>query len=647
MPGLGWVAAAVATVGGLAAISLAARRTLRRGVVEEFRRSARRPADRGWVTDAVLLTGAVAGLLDLLFTGEIGSAGRGVLSLLVPALLGLAVAVVASRLLPLACRAVYGYTSRRGGLAGFLAARQIARRPGGVRTTIVLATSFALAAFAIVAWSVGQANYRLVAGTQVGAATVAVVTAPAGASLGAIVDRADPSGRQATVVDRYVSLGSGTTGDETLAVDPQRFARIAFWPPGFSPQPLAALTARLAPPAPPPIRLSGDGIRVTVRVASLSVPGEQVSANVTTGSSPVSLGALPQHGTATLTGSLVGCPCVLQSLELALSGQELTRQPAPVVAGNLTITGIAVHDHGRWQAVAGTALGSAGDWREAAPAATRPTHPGRPRGSAASAGRAGLHWQFSGIPPTEDPTLQSVNTPAVLPALIPATLTAGRQGSFSGVGLDGSALPVRPVAPVSATPGAPTDGIIVDRQYAELAAGQNLNQVRQEVWMAAGASGPVEARLRAAGVHIVSQRSAAAAASALERQGPALASVLFLADGAAAAVLAAGAAILGVYLSARRRRYEYAALEASGLRRRTLGRALLAELTVVVGFGAVVGTITGIGAAAAVLRSVPEFTTSPSAPAAVLRAARRAARRLARRRDRPAGHRVDRRRASR
>ena len=616
MPGLGWAAAAVATVGGLAAISLAARRTLRRGVVEEFRRSARLPADRGWVTDAVLLTGAVAGLLDLLFTGEIGSAGRGVLSLLVPALLGLAVAVVASRLLPLACRAVYGYTSRRGGLAGFLAARQIARRPGGVRTTIVLATSFALAAFAIVAWSVGQANYRLVAGTQVGAATVAVVTAPAGAGLGAIVDRADPTGRKATVVDRYVSLGSGTTGDETLAVDPQRFARIAFWSPGFSPQPLAALTARLAPPAPPPIRLSGDGIRVMVRVASLSVPGEQVSANVTTGSSPVSLGALPQHGTAALTGSLVGCPCVLQSLELALSGQELTRQPAPVVAGNLTITGIAVHDHGRWQAVAGTALGSAGDWREAAPAGHPPdTILAGPGGSAASAGPAGLHWQFSGIPPTEDPTLQSVNTPAVLPALIPATLTAGRQGSFSGVGLDGSALLVRPVAPVSAIPGAPADGIIVDRQYAELAAGQNLNQVRQEVWMAAGASGPVEARLRAAGVHIVSQRSAAAAASALERQGPALASVLFLADGAAAAVLAAGAAILGVYLSARRRRYEYAALEASGLRRRTLGRAVLTELTVVVGFGAVVGTITGIGAAAAVLRSVPEFTTSPSAPA--------------------------------
>jgi putative ABC transport system permease protein len=50
MPLLGWAAAAVATVGGLAAIGLAARRTLRRGVVEEFRRGAGAPNAGGWST---------------------------------------------------------------------------------------------------------------------------------------------------------------------------------------------------------------------------------------------------------------------------------------------------------------------------------------------------------------------------------------------------------------------------------------------------------------------------------------------------------------------------------------------------------------------------------------------------------------------
>ena len=70
-------------------------------------------------------------------------------------------------------------------------------------------------------------------------------------------------------------------------------------------------------------------------------------------------------------------------------------------------------------------------------------------------------------------------------------------------------------------------------------------------------------------------------AAGFARQGPALASVLFLADAAAAALLAAGAAILGLYLSARRRRYEYAALTASGVHRGTLRRALLSEMALV------------------------------------------------------------------
>ncbi len=481
--------------------------------MEEFRRAGRGGAERGWVVDAVLLTGAVAGLLDLLLTGQIGSASQNVLSLLVPALLGLAVAVVASRLLPLACRAVYGYTGRRGGLGTYLAVRQIARRPGGVRTTIVLATSFALATFAVTAWSVGRANYRLVAGTQVGAPTVLSVAARPGSDLGAIVDQADPSGQQATVVDRYVSLASGTGGDVTLGVDPQRFARIAFWARQFAAQPLASLAARLDPPAPAPVSLAGDALRVTVRVASMSVPGELVSANVTTGSSPVSLGALPRHGTVTLTGALVGCPCVLQSLELGLSGQELSGGSVPPVSGSLTITALEVHSRGRWQAVGPRALASTAAWKEARTTGHLP--------DVISAGPAGLQWHFSTVPGNEDPALQSADTPAVLPALIPATLTAGRTGIFAGVGLDGSPLLLRPVAAVAAVPGAPAGGVIVDRRYAELAAGQNLGQVTQEVWLAAGALGRIAPRLRAAGVSIVGEHSTAAMVAALERQGPA------------------------------------------------------------------------------------------------------------------------------
>lgn len=158
----------------------------------------------------------------------------------------------------------------------------------------------------------------------------------------------------------------------------------------------------------------------------MSVPGELVSANVTTGSSPVSLGALPQRGTATLTGALAGCPCVLQSLELGLSGQELSATSGlPAVSGSLTITAVDVHSRGRWQPLGPRALASAAAWKER----NTTRHPP----DVISAGPGGLRWEFSGVPGTEDPILQSADTPAVLPGAGPASLTAGRTGVFTGV----------------------------------------------------------------------------------------------------------------------------------------------------------------------------------------------------------------------
>ena len=141
---------------------------------------------------------------------------------------------------------------------------------------------------------------------------------------------------------------------------------------------------------------------------------------------------------------------------------------------------------------------------------------------------------------------------------------------FDGNGLDGSDLPMQAAAVLPWVPGAPGDGVIIDRRYAELAAGYNLTMANLQVWLAAGALPIIRPKLMAsARPHPVGQLGRLGCGSS-ERQGPALASVLFLADAAAAALLAAGAAILGLYASARRRRYEYAAMEASGVRRRTL-----------------------------------------------------------------------------
>ncbi|MGH3149994.1 MAG: FtsX-like permease family protein, partial [Streptosporangiaceae bacterium] len=466
-----------------------------------------------------------------------------------------------------------------------------------VRTTIVLATAFSLTAFALAAWSVGQRNYQLVAEAETGASEVLTVSVPAGQNLGTIVDRIDPSGRLATAVDFFQG---------TIAIDPARFAGIAYWPAPPSP---SRLTAVLRPPFAPPIVLSGPAFRVTVDVGSMSIPHVQLYANMTTGASPVLLGTLPSQGLTTFTRPLTGCPCVLQSLTLALAGQHGSTDVAgPQLNGKLTFVAIDTSSHGQLvPAGSSQRLSSAGLWVD------RTIDAGRP--AVITASSRGLTWTIRNDPSNTTPVLALVNVPDPLPAMVAPASGPQPPDVFNGFGLNGSNLPMQAAAGLPWVPGAPGYGVIVDRQYAELAAGYNLTIANQQVWLAAGALPVIRPKLMAAHVQIVSSSSAGSAAAVLERQGPALASVLFLADAAAAALLSAGAAILGLYSSARRRRYEYAALEASGVRRRTLRAAVLMELAVVLGFGTLVGAITGLIAARFVLSSVPEFTNPPAEPA--------------------------------
>ena len=204
----------------------------------------------------MVLTAAVAGLAQLFLSGTLSSASQSALALLVPGLMGLAVAVVASRLLPMICRALFARTRTKGDLGTFLAVRHIARRPGGTRTTMILATAVALATFSMGAWIVGDANRARIAQIGVGAPTVLDVSLPVGADLAKVVDRIDPAGHTATAVE---SFNNGT--NTLIGVEPQRFARIAHWSAGRVGDP-AALLADLEPPAPDPIVLDGDRVRL-------------------------------------------------------------------------------------------------------------------------------------------------------------------------------------------------------------------------------------------------------------------------------------------------------------------------------------------------------------------------------------------------
>jgi putative ABC transport system permease protein len=603
LPGFAWIVAVAVVVAGIAAVLRAAFRAVRRPVTEQWRRSGSQVTRRGWVVDAVLATAAVAALADLVRGGQTGQGNGSTLGLLVPGLLGLAVAVVASRVLPILCQAGYGPTQRHGGLGIYLALRHIARRPGGIRTTIVLATAFTLATYALGAWFVSRNNENLVAGRRVGAPSVLTVTVPTGKDLGTLVDKADPSGRLAVPVLRYTDEISADPLHTLLAVDPARFARIAAPTPGFKVSP-AALQKALAPAAPAPVELDGDAFRVTLHVDSLSLAGALLTADVDAqGTTPVTLGNLPAHGTVTFTGGLLGCPCVLGDLDISASSPNNPLLLSPVI-GKVTITGMAVRKNGTWTSLGPGLLAAANRWT---------AQEGGQQGGSLTASSAGLTWQFHSAK-LDDSTLVSVDRPSALPIILSTGVAQPGAGIVHASGLDGNQATFKVAGQAASLPSITSAGGIIDLRYAELAADFNYPQVDEQVWLADGAQPVIEKRLKAEGVRVESAVSTASEAAFLGRQGPGLGNVLFLADAAAAVLLASGTAILGLCVSARRRRYEYAALEASGVARRALRRSLLIEIAVVSLFGSITGIAAGLGALAIAVRGVPEFISNPGVP---------------------------------
>jgi putative ABC transport system permease protein len=626
LPWLGIAAAAAATLGGLIAVLLAARRALTRPITEQWRRTARDAARRGWVLDGVLLTGAAAGLAELSAGGFATGARSGALSLLVPGLLGLAAAVVASRLLPAACVLAFAVTRRRGGTAVFLAVRHIARRTSGTRTTIAVATAFSLATFAIAGYAVGQRNIERVAAAQAGADGVLTVQAPQGQDLGAIVNRIDPGGTQAAAVDVSSGAGNGTV---LLAVQPARFARVAAWRPGFlsTRQSPAALAARLSPPTAPPIQIPATATALRVRVGNVSgvQPGSvltfwvsDISPGTGGGQTPQPTGPLPTGHGGLVAAALSGCPCELTMLSInAPPGAS----PPALASGAVTLSDLSIKVHGTWASLAGAFDAPQTAWSAGAEApgpscdaTTGTLAPGSAaENNAAENNAAGIRWSFR-VNGGCSAALTRDDVPNPVPALVSAGVTTG-SGPVSALGLDGRNLTIAPVALAAAVPGAPGDGIVVDRTLA-LRAGyyQESGSVTEQVWTAPGALTSIRAKLAAAGVAITSVATIGQAETILNRQGPALASVLFVAAAGSAALLAAGAAVLGLYQAGRRRRHEYAALIAGRVSRRSLRASVLIEQLVVLGFGTLTGIAAGLAAAAAVLPDVPEFRSPPTSP---------------------------------
>jgi ABC-type antimicrobial peptide transport system permease subunit len=156
--------------------------------------------------------------------------------------------------------------------------------------------------------------------------------------------------------------------------------------------------------------------------------------------------------------------------------------------------------------------------------------------------------------------------------------------------------------------------VVVDRTFAQRAAGGSTSVATDSVWVDPTAAGNFTGKLKKAGVSILATQGAAHQTALYERQGPALAILLFLAGAALGALLAGGGAVLNLHLAGRRRTYELAAMSALGVRRRILLGSLYVEQGLLLVFGVGVGLAAGVVGALLALPAVPEFADTPTAP---------------------------------
>ena len=313
-------------------------------------------------------------------------------------------------------------TSRRGSLGVFLALRHVARRPGGVRTTIVLATAFALAAFAVtrVDREPGQRASRR--GRPGRRADRADGQRPAGQGPGRDRrpgrPRRSPGRRRGPVHQRgQRHRRADRAGGGPAAVRPGRGLAARLRPRAAGRADPAARPARPGPGRPHRGAPSGSPWTCTPcpRRARCcrptSLPGPPRSA----------WAPCPAHGTVTRTGQLTGCPCVLRDLDLSPPTHFL-QSP---VTGSVTITRLQVHGRSGWTTVGSGVLAAATRWR--------PGHADSPPDRlTASPGRAGLEVRRPAAPgrgaPVGEPALPAAGRGRPPPCSAPVSTSRRASG---------------------------------------------------------------------------------------------------------------------------------------------------------------------------------------------------------------------------
>jgi hypothetical protein len=582
--------------GGLVAAGLAGYRTLSRSVLEQWRRTERLPGHGKLIlaVDVMLAAAAVIGLVALLrnrATGRVDDTA----ALLAPGLMVFAVAVLGVRLLPPACRRLARATraGRRVGI--FLASRQVARRPVGLRLAAFLAVAVGLAIFAVAGEGITSANRSARATGELGADGVASVQFNPNLDPVAATHKADPAGTWAMAAATWLPNGGPVTGT-VLGVDSSRLATVASSTNGAPANAQLAAEIGTAPVAP----ITITARRVRVHLAATRLTGDQrpvVQVNLRTASQP----SLNVEGSPINTGAhqyVIAVPCTAGCTLRGLTWDRPISAEQPL-SGTITLTGLDVGGGAHW-APLDIGLGTARSWYPSTPISgavdqVRITPSGvRDEFRNANGGYGGIAYGAdpSPIPVVATPSALAGSAPPTNPTMTDAI---GTSASFA-VGRYVRVLPV-----------VLTNGLIMDVRYLQGELPGFVTEAKWQVWLGPRAPSDALARLAAAGLQAQDVSTHSARVAQLGRQAPALALLLLLACAIAGAVLAVGGTAISITASSRRRSYEIAALRTVGASRRSLTRASVMEQILLLGTAVLLGVPTGLAAAALAMPAIPEF----------------------------------------
>jgi hypothetical protein len=591
------IAVAIALAGSAVAAIAAARRTLRRSVLDQWRRTPGHQPSRWMLLLDVLL--AAAAIVGLVLLREQGKSGPRAATLLAPALMVFAVALLGIRLVPLVLRPLLPATRGSRRIALFLATRQVSRRPAGLRLAALLTVAVGLATFAIAGEGVAHRNQVARAQVEVGAAQVAQLQFQPLHDPIAAAHTADPSGSWAMAAASWLPDGGGSVTGTVLAVDTSRLAAVGYS--GHTELSTDQLASELVPASvPKPLTITTTAIRLTITAAELS-PGNtpnvllnlrrpgQFYLNVRAGSL--------QPGTHIYTVTVpcqAGCGLVGITWERPIDTFGELR-------GRATISRIETAPAiGGWQQLP-AGLNHAGDWRRATQAGNS--------GDRLSVSAAGLTDMFSsqtggsaGIAHADSPR--------------PLRMVAASNGVATGpnvprplqmADITGAAAQYEVVAGVSVLPRVQDAGLLVDLSAIRAQLPGFDTEANWSIWLGPKAPADALARLQAAGLVLDPPQTERSRQAELARQGPALALRLLVICAIVGAILAVGGTAIAIASTGRRRSFELASLRALGIRRRVLLRAAIAEQLLLLGAAVLLGVPAGYFAARLAMPSIPEF----------------------------------------